>query len=51
MMQVANSVSQEGYGRIEGHLNQRGIPYTLIGDSTYFRDPNDLPLELMILQA
>ena len=51
MMHVAIPVSREEYDRIEARLNQRGIPYTSIGDSTYFRDPNGMPLKLMVVQG
>ena len=49
MMHVAIPISQDQWNGIEGRLKERGVPYQRIGNSVYFRDPNGMNLEVMLV--
>ncbi len=48
MMHVAVPIPRDRYDEIEGRLKARGVAYSRIGESVYFRDPNGMAMELMI---
>ena len=49
MMHVAIPVAEQRFSRIEERLRDQGIPYQRIGRGVYFKDPNGMTLELMIV--
>ena len=49
MMHVAIPIPRTKYEEVEGRLTQRGIPFRCIEDSVYFKDPNGMNLELMLI--
>ena len=49
MMHVAIPIPRAEYEEVEGRLTKRGVPYHRIGDSVYFKDPNGMNLELMVI--
>ena len=50
MMHVEIPVAEQRYIRIEERLRDRGIPYQRIGRGVYFKDPNGMMPELMIVE-